>query len=265
MLRLSRLPRLLNSINVGFIQLVSVILLISLLQVRYTTPGHANPFFLDRSSFIDPGHPAARLTLSKLPLFVSPRFTIRVFPNAVLREPVDFVPINPILATALVRARSPHKWWSNLHTSQCRAATDRTQRESPKRFNNGDTMRKHVGFLAARQIMDVRNSSLVQRGKRNLSLLFHTSKKNTSKSAVIRRRLRSKMSTAIALVIGRSADAVRPLPTARPASSPSAYHTRHSATTPPPLVYRPLSEGERFVLQGHSFSSLIHPVFDVYT
>ena len=164
MLRLSRLPRG-RSVN-----------------VRNTTPGHANPHFLDRARLLDPSHPAARLGLRKLPSFVCPQFTIRALPNAVLHEPVDFVPINPLLATALARTQ---KWSSTV--------THRT--------------RRHIAALA-------------QSGRRCVSLLFHTSKKATSKSCVVRRRLRSKMTAAIGLVVARNAYTVH---------APSASHPRFVA------------------------------------
>jgi hypothetical protein len=169
MLRLSRLPRG-RSIN-----------------VRHTTPGHANPYFLDRARLLDPSHPAARLGLRKLPSVVCPQFTIRALPNAVLHEPVDFVPINPLLATTHVRART---------VSILDPVTHKTRRH----------------------IADARVAALAQSGRRNVSLLFHTSKKATSKSCVIRRRLRSKMTAAIDLVVARNADAIH-APTVSPLAS----------------------------------------------
>ena len=37
------------------------------------------------------------LDCARLPSFVCPQFTIRALPNAVFHEPVEFVPINPLL------------------------------------------------------------------------------------------------------------------------------------------------------------------------
>lgn len=174
------------------------------LNFRYTIPGHANPHFLDRTRFIDPTHPAANLYLRNVPLFVSPQFTIRAFPNAILHEPIDFVPVNPLLATGLVRARSrshaQRKWWSNLSFDE-----EEGHRQSG---NVVDTTRQHDRFIDARQLADARVAAFAACGRHNVSLLFHTSKKLTSKSCVIRRRLRSKMTAAIGLVVARNADAI---------------------------------------------------------
>ena len=186
------------------------------------TPGHANPHFLDRTRLLDRTHPAARLALRHLPALVTPHFTLRAFPNAVLHEPVDFVPVNPLLATALVRARkgthSPHKWWANLATSH--------PKQGSKRWDS------HTKFIAARHIADARTAALVQSGRRTISLLFHTPKKATSKSCVIRRRLRSKMTAAISLVVGRNADAVETDQPASPLPSLVRVLTLYSAQPP---------------------------------
>ncbi|KAI9567691.1 hypothetical protein HD554DRAFT_2173094 [Boletus coccyginus] len=189
MLRLSRLPRA-RSLN-----------------VRFTTPGHANPLFLHRARSLDPAHPAHSTPLRNLPAFVCPLFAVRAFPFPLLHHPTDFVPINPLLATDRVRAPSD-------------------------------------GQHSARQLADARAAALARRGRHNLSLLFHTSKKATSKSCVIRRRLRSKMTAAISLVVARNADAVEPA-------------SRSQLT----LVSR-ATQGEPLVLQGWTY--LVMPDLAIY-
>ena len=123
-------------------------------------------------------------------------------------------------------------------------------------------------FIAAQHIANARTAALVQSGRRNISLLFRTPKKATSKSCVIRRRLRSKMTAAISLVVGRNADAVE---TDQPASPLSfscscANPIQRPATPSPPLnlVCRPLQEGECLILQGDCPFSPACPVSDAY-
>ncbi|KAG6373676.1 hypothetical protein JVT61DRAFT_6347 [Boletus reticuloceps] len=221
MLRLSRLPR----AHPGVV-------------VR-PAPGHANPYFLDRARFIDPAHPAAQLSLRNLPAFVCPHFTMRAFPDAILLKPTNFVPPNPLLATALVCARTPshlhHKWWSNLDTEPRSMSTT-----SDNNGDNLDATQRRLVHLAAR-------------GRHSISLLFHTSKKATSKSSVVRRRLRSKMTAAICLVIGRNADAVDNPEIDHPASSLRLVSPR-KPTPHPPLHLVSLQEGETLVLQGQTAS-----------
>ncbi|KAF8558608.1 hypothetical protein OG21DRAFT_1481301 [Imleria badia] len=67
----------------------------------------------------------------------------------------------------------------------------------------------HVPINPLRATDLVRRPCLSARGKR-ISLLFHTSKKTTSKSCVVRRRLRTKITAAIALVVTRNADVPAP-------------------------------------------------------
>ncbi|KAG6380327.1 hypothetical protein JVT61DRAFT_8437 [Boletus reticuloceps] len=200
--------------------------------------GHANPYFLDRARFIDPAHPAAQLGLRNLPAFVCPQFTIRAFPNAILLEPTNFVPPNPLLATALVRARTQSQ--SNLDTEPRPSSTTSD--------DNGDnldaTQRRLVGTTARH---------LAARGRHSISLLFHTSKKATSKSSVVRRRLRSKMTAAICLVIGRNANAGDTPEIDHPAS-PLRLVSPRKPTPHPPLYLVSLKEGETLVLQGQTVS-----------
>ncbi|KAG9308292.1 hypothetical protein JVU11DRAFT_12055 [Chiua virens] len=248
-------------------------------NIRFTTPGHANPYFLDRTRFVDPCHPAAKsLNLRNLPSFSCPQFTIRVFPNAILQEPVEFVPINPLLATGLVRSHKKahtinlnrrHQWWTNLGVSEAKhwrskpttgprhRATWTTfhKREGYRQWDTVDAMRRHIKFLGARQVADAYSVALAKRGRHNVSLLYHTSKKATSKSCVIRRRLRSKMTAAIGLVIGRNADAVDPPEVVDRPRSGASYPCLN-------LVYRPLQEGERLVLQDWTY--LVIPDLAIY-
>ncbi|KAG8216161.1 hypothetical protein J3R82DRAFT_8167 [Butyriboletus roseoflavus] len=257
MLRLSHLPRA-RSIN-----------------VRYTAPGHANPYFLDRAHFIHPNHPAAKLALRNLPSFVCPQFTIRAFPNAILQEPINFVPINPLLATDLVRARTTTHRRQKFDIQQCRTETDTPtngkratwttfhHKEGYRRWVNIDAMRRHIKFVAARQLADARLAVLAERGRRNVGLIFHTSKKTTSKSCVIRRRLRSKMTAAFDLVVSRSADAVDAPPPSLPRLVTSIPAQRPATSYPPlELVSRPLQESEHLVLQDWSY--LVIPDLAIY-
>ncbi|KAN0094690.1 hypothetical protein V8E55_002977 [Tylopilus felleus] len=218
------------------------------LNFRYTIPGHANPHFLDRTRFIDPTHPAANLYLRNVPLFVSPQFTIRAFPNTILHEPIDFVPVNPLLATGLVRARSrshaQRKWWSNLSFDE-----EEGHRQSD---NVVDTTRQHDRFIAARQLADARVAAFAACGRHNVSLLFHTSKKLTSKSCVIRRRLRSKMTAAISLVVARNADAIH-----APESDKQARPILSS-----PTLSRSPQDSEPLTLQGWTY--LVMPNLTIY-
>ena len=73
---------------------------------------------------------------------------------------------------------------------------------------DGYGTRRHPKLIASRQLADARIAAMAQRGRRNVSLLFHTSKKATSKSCVVRRRLRSKMAAAIHLAVARNADII---------------------------------------------------------
>ena len=120
-------------------------------------------------------------------------------------------------------------------------------------------------FIAAQHIANARTAALVQSGRRNISLLFHTPKKATSKSCVIRRRLRSKMTS---LVMGHNADAMETDQPARPLSfSRSCANPKQRPATPYPplnLVCRPLQEGERLILQGDCPFSPARPVSDAY-
>ncbi|KAH0826258.1 hypothetical protein J3R83DRAFT_5727 [Lanmaoa asiatica] len=254
------------------------------MSVRYTTPGHANPYFLDRAHFIDPSHPAAKLALRNLPSFVCPQFTIRAFPNAILQEPIEFVPINPLLVTGLVRARTKthvakgrHKWWSKLDVDDTQRSTQPDtgtngnratwatfhEKKGHRRWNNFDAMRRHVKFVAARQLADARVAALAETGRHNVSLLFHTSKKATSKLCVIRRRLRSKMTSAIGLVVGRNADAVDAPENDQPASPLRPVSSRPVTPYPPlNLVSRPLQESERLILQDWTY--LVIPDLSIY-
>ncbi|KAG6380343.1 hypothetical protein JVT61DRAFT_8454 [Boletus reticuloceps] len=177
MLRLSRLPRAVTHPGV----------------VVRPALGHANPYFLDRARFIDPVHPAAQLGLRNLPTFACPQFMIHAFPNAILLEPTNFVPPNPLLTTALVCAHTQSQ--SNLNTEPLPTSTT-----SDDNGDNLDATQRRLRGTTARH---------------SISLLFHTSKKATSKLSVVRRRLCSKMTAAICLVIGRNTDAV---------DTPEIYH-----------------------------------------
>ncbi|KAH7883084.1 hypothetical protein F5I97DRAFT_175908 [Phlebopus sp. FC_14] len=102
-----------------------------------------------------------------------------------------------------------------------------------------------------------------KRAKKDISLIFHTFKKNTSKLAVVRSRLRSKMSAAISLVVTRDADGVE-------ASQLSGASRCGTAERPPDHAHKPAFTlisnpiPKDYVLVLRDWTYVISPNLSVY-